>query len=267
MIPLHIDGVSISYEKRIAVHELGLDVGAGEWLSLIGPNGAGKTTLLRAIAGLLPHTGSITMDGAAVSAMPAKKLARTVAFVHQEPLMPAGMSVAHYVMLGRTPHIAYFSNEGISDRRVVASVLARLSLTSLAGRMLDQLSGGERQRVAIARALAQQAPVLLLDEPTRSLDIGAQQEVLELVDMMRTGDGLTVISAMHDLTLAGQYADRLALLSGGRLAALGPPGDVLTEETIGQHFKARIRIVRPSGSWPAVVPARSGNNSKNGERL
>jgi iron complex transport system ATP-binding protein len=266
VISVQFDGVSISYEKRTVVQDFGLDVDAGEWLSLIGPNGAGKTTLLRAVAAILPHTGSISLCGTRVSAMSAKKLARSVALVHQEPLMPAAMSVAHYVMLGRTPHIAYFNNESAADRCVVAGVLERLSLTALAGRMLDQLSGGERQRVAIARALAQQAPVLLLDEPTRSLDIGAQQEVLELVDTMRAGDGLTVITAMHDLTLAGQYADRLALLSAGRLAALGRPADVLSEDTIAQHYGARIRVIRTSGAWSAVVPVRPGRNGNNGER-
>jgi iron complex transport system ATP-binding protein len=248
--------VSVSYDARRVVHGLDLDAHDGEWLALIGPNGAGKTTVLRAIAGLVRHTGRAAIGDAPIATLGAKELARRVAFVHQDPLMPAGMTVAHYVMLGRTAHISYFGSEGSADRRVVTEVLDRLSLRPLAERLLDQLSGGERQRAAIARALAQQAPVLLLDEPTRSLDIGSQQEVLELVDTLRRDEGLTVIAAMHDLTLAGQYADRLALLVAGTLIAVGRPDEVLSEESIAAHYRADVRLVK-SAAGIAVVPVRS----------
>jgi iron complex transport system ATP-binding protein len=119
------------------------------------------------------------------------------------------------------------------------------------------LSGGERQRAAIARALAQQAPILLVDEPTSSLDVGRQQEVLELIDELRAEQGLTVIAAMHELTLAGQYADRLALLVGGKLVALGAPAEVLTEPAIATHYHAHVHVLSLNGSGRAVVPVRS----------
>ncbi|HEY3195109.1 MAG TPA: ABC transporter ATP-binding protein, partial [Candidatus Dormibacteraeota bacterium] len=153
--------------------------------------------------------------------------------------------------------LSYFGKEGRRDHSIVADILDRLSLQHLAARPLDHLSGGERQRAAIARALAQQAPILLIDEPTSSLDVGRQQEVLELIDALRTEQGLTVIAAMHELTLAGQYADRLALLVAGRLVSVGAPAEVLTEPAIADHYRAQVRVLEMNGAGRAVVPIRS----------
>src|SRR3712207_5983642 len=138
------------------------------------------------------------------------------------------MAVLDYVMLGRTPHISPLGRESAADLAVVDSVLRRLELLPFAGRMLSTLSGGERQRAFLARALAQEAPLLLLDEPTSALDIGHQQDVLELVDELRRDSALTVLATMHDLSVAGEYADRLVLMAGGRVVAAGPPREVLT---------------------------------------
>jgi len=249
-------GVSVAYEANVAVSGFDLAVAEGEWVSLIGPNGAGKTSILRALARLVAFSGEVRIGGTPVAALSGRELARRVAVVMQDPHMPSGMTVSQYVMLGRSPHLNYFGREGGHDREVVADILDRLSLLRLAARSLDQLSGGERQRTAIARALAQQAPVLLVDEPTTSLDVGRQQEVLELIDGLRAERGLTVIAAMHDLTLAGQYADRLALLVGGRLVIEGAPSEVLTEASIASHYGAQVRIFDMNGSGRAVVPIR-----------
>jgi iron complex transport system ATP-binding protein len=249
-------GVGIAYASEAVVSGLDLSIGSGEWLALIGPNGAGKTTILRAIARLVPYQGEILIGGQAVSGMGGAALARRVAMVMQQPHMPEGMSVSQYVLLGRSPHLSYFGKEGRSDQRVVAGILDRLDLGRLAVRPLDHLSGGERQRAAIARALAQQAPVLLVDEPTSSLDVGRQQEVLELIDGLRAEHGLTVIAAMHDLTLAGQYADRVALLVGGKLVAAGTPAEVLTEPAIADHYQAKVRVMQMNGAGRAVIPVR-----------
>jgi iron complex transport system ATP-binding protein len=248
--------VGIAYESEVVISELDLSVGSGEWLALIGPNGAGKTTILRAIARLVGYRGEIRIGGQEVTEMSGRELARRVAIVMQEPHMPEGMSVSQYVLLGRSPHLTYFGKEGGRDKQVVADILERLALERLAARPLDHLSGGERQRAAIARALAQQAPVLLVDEPTSSLDVGRQQEVLELIDGLREEHGLTVIAAMHDLTLAGQYADRLALLVAGRLVAAGTPAEVLTEPAIADHYRAQVRVLEMNGAGRAVVPVR-----------
>lgn len=249
--------VGVAYSGRRVVDGLDLVVPAGEWLALIGPNGAGKTTVLHAIAGQVPHFGRIELHGESVSSLHPRSLARRIAIVRQEPVMPVGMSVAQYVLLGRSAFISYFGKESATDRRVVAEALDRLALMDLAARPLETLSGGERQRAAIARALVQEARVLLVDEPTSALDVGRQQEVLDLIDAMRSHRDLTVVAAMHDLTLAGQYADRLALLNGGHLVGYGAPRDVLTEATIAGNYRARVRV-RPVGELVrAVVPDRT----------
>jgi iron complex transport system ATP-binding protein len=159
------------------------------------------------------------------------------------------------VLLGRTPYLTYFGSERRADHDAVDAALQQLDLLALQHRRLDTLSGGERQRATLARALAQDAPILLLDEPTAALDVGRQQQVLELVDELRAQRGLTVLSTMHDLTLAGQYADRLLLLDGGRLVAAGTARDVLTRPLISQHYGAEVALVDTETGF-VVVPVR-----------
>ncbi len=256
MSDVAVKNLSVMYDSALAVDALDLEVPEGQWISLIGPNGAGKTSVLRAIANLIPFTGEVRVGGRAVTQLGRRELARRVSMLVQEPEMPAGMTVAHYVLLGRSAHLGYLGRESEHDRRIVAETLQRLALDPLAARPVDHLSGGERQRAAIARALAQQSPVLLVDEPTTSLDVGRQQSVLELIDELRHDRSLTVISAMHDLTLAGQYAERLALMVGGRLVAVGTPAEILTESVIAEHYQARVAVLDMNGSGHAVVPVR-----------
>ena len=234
-----------------------LDVPAGTWLTVVGPNGAGKSTLLRALAGLVRADGSVELGGRATAGLRRREWARRVAFVPQDPVVPPGMSVAGYVLLGRTPHLGPLAREGATDLAVVARTLRQLDLTTLADRPLETLSGGERQRAIVARALAQEAPVLLLDEPTTALDVGPQQDVLELVDRLRREHELTVVSPMHDLTLAGQYADRLLLLDRGEVVVTGPPEAVLTQENLARFYGARVRVLVDGGAL-VVVPVRAG---------
>ena len=238
-----------------------LDVPAGSWLTVVGPNGAGKSTLLRALAGLVPASGSVELGGAPAAGLRRREWARRVALVPQDPVVPAGMSVAGYVLLGRTPHLGPFGREGAGDLAVVARTLEQLDLTDLADRPLETLSGGERQRAMVARALAQEAPVLLLDEPITALDVGHQQEVLELVDRLRREHGLTVVSTMHDLTLAGQYADGLLLLDHGEVVVSGPPEVVLTQENLARFYGARVRVLVDGGAL-VVVPVRATTGTR-----
>jgi iron complex transport system ATP-binding protein len=165
------------------------------------------------------------------------------------------MLVHEYVLLGRTPHIGVFSYEGRRDLEAARRALEQLDLVDFADRPLGTLSGGEAQRAVLARALAQEAPILLLDEPTASLDLGRQQQVLELVAGLRDQGELTVLCAMHDLTLAGQYADRLLLLSHGRLVAEGAPAAIATKELIATHYGADVRVLEEDGVV-AVIPVR-----------
>ena len=187
--------------------------------------------------------------------------AALVAYVPQAPLIPDDMTVSEYVLLGRSPYIGYFGSESAHDRTVVGDVLGRLRLEEFADRLLGELSGGERQRVVLARALAQQAPILLLDEPTSALDIGHQQQALELVTELRSQDDLTVISAMHDLTLAATYTDRLTMLHRGEVDAAGEATEVLTAERLGEVYNVCVTVeidTDPVGghSTVIVVPRR-----------
>lgn len=252
---IEITGVCVSYNGTRAVDELKLTVSDRAWVSLIGPNGSGKSTLLRAVAGIVGYSGGIALHGKDTKQLPRRELAKMIALVPQTPVIPPGMSVLDYVLMGRTPYIPYLGSESATDLQVTASVLEKLDLTGFAPRAIDSLSGGELQRVLFARALVQEAPFLLLDEPTTGLDVGHQQEVLELVDTLRRERGLTVLSAMHDLTVAGQFADELVLLDAGTIVASGPPASVLTEEIIRRHYRAAVKVLHDSGEV-IVIPVR-----------
>lgn len=249
---IHWEDVTVSYGPSRVLGPVTVRVATGEWVGVIGPNGAGKSSLLKAAVGLVDHTGSISI-GRGVS-----RPGLDIAWMPQRPGLPDEMGVADYVMLGRTPHLGYLGREGSADRTAVSDSMARLGLTPLASRRLDTLSGGEAQRVLFARALAQEAPVLLLDEPTASLDMGHAIDVLEVVDELREERHLTVVTAVHDLTLAGRFADRLVLLAHGSVAADDVPDRVLTESLLSEHYGSGIRVIsEPDG--PAVVPTRSSN--------
>jgi len=248
-------GVTVVLGQRSVVDRIDLEIPEGEWLALIGPNGAGKTTLLRAIARLVAYSGSISLEGQDARVLHRSEISRLVAVVPQDPTTPPWMTVAEYVLLGRTPHLGRLAKEGLRDQEIAASALRRLDLLGYGERRLGTLSGGERQRVVVARALAQEARIVLLDEPTAALDIGHQQQALELLDVLRGESALTLVAAMHDLTLAAQYADRMVLLDSGRVVADGSPRDVLTEALIGRHYEAAIQVVDVDGRI-AVVPSR-----------
>ena len=255
MSAIELESVTVVLGGHPVVDRIDATVAAGEWLALIGPNGAGKTTLLRAIGRLVPFSGAIALGGRSITDMRRAELSRLIAIVPQEPSTPPWMTVAEYVLLGRTPHLGPLAKEGRRDREAAARALARLDLRGYEERRLGTLSGGEKQRVVVARALAQEARIVLLDEPTAALDIGHQQQALELLDVLRGESGLTLVAAMHDLTLAAQYADRMILLDQGRVVADGAPGEVLTEQLIARHFDASIRVVDVQGGI-VVVPSR-----------
>ncbi len=245
----------MSVGRKVLLTDIDLHVERGEWVCVIGPNGAGKSTLLRYLAGIIDGPGELDFDGSPAASLSRSKRARMVALVPQTPIIPEGVSVTDYVLLGRAPHIGHLSVEGAADLRAVGDALAQLDLLGLVDRVVSTLSGGERQRVFLARALAQEAPVLLLDEPTTALDVGHQQQVLELIEILRRQRDLTVISTMHDLTLAGQYADQLILIDSGRIMLQGSANDVLTPENLSRFFRARVQIIDMDGR-PVVLPVR-----------
>jgi iron complex transport system ATP-binding protein len=247
--------VSVSYRSQLAVADVSFSIEPGSWTALIGPNGAGKSSLLRAVAGLTPHGGRVELIGVDAATVSSRERAKLLAFVAQTPLFPSGMTVAEYVLLGRTPHVRYFGSESRTDRRIASEALCALDLEALAERAITSLSGGERQRAVIARALAQEPRILLLDEPTTGLDLGRQQEVLEIVDGLRCSRGITVVAAMHDLTLAAQFAGRIILLADAHHVAAGMPRDVLQDRLLRRHFGQSVRVVEEAGAL-LVVPVR-----------
>ena len=253
-LALEVDDLSVELGKSPIVTGVRLEVLSGSWVCVIGPNGAGKTTLVHAMAGLLPRRGSVRLWGRPIEDLGRRERARLVAVVPQLPTIPVGVTVGQYVLLGRTPHLGLFAAEGRRDLDAVNAALERLDLGWAVTRRLETLSGGELRRVILARALAQEAPLLLLDEPTTGLDLGHQLRVLELVDELRRSDRLTVVSTMHDLTLAGRFAQRFALLSAGRLVAEGTRAEVLAPHVIAEHYGAAVRVIDDEVLGWAVVP-------------
>jgi cobalamin transport system ATP-binding protein len=258
---IYASEVTVELDARRIVDDVDITVGQGKWVTIIGPNGAGKTSLLRALAGILPASGRIDIFGAPVTRMSHRDRARVIAFVPQLPQVPLGMTVAHYVLLGRTAHLKPLARESTSDLDVVAKAMAQLDLTHLAERRLETLSGGEHQRAVLARSLAQEARLLLLDEPTTSLDVGHQQEILELIDTLRCRLGLTVLSTMHDLTLIAQYSDHFLLMSEGKVAISGPPVQVLTSAQLRHHYGASVDIIHHDGRL-IVAPRREARSEE-----
>ncbi len=254
---IRIERLTVRRGGRPVLDGLDLAVERGEWVCVIGPNGAGKSTLLTAVAGLVPFEGRVVLGDRDLRTLRRKARARLVALVPQQPATPRAMRVADYVLLGRAPHLGVLAAEGPRDVDVVRRVLSRLDLWWAAERRLGALSGGELQRVVLARALAQEAPVLLLDEPTTGLDLGHQQTALELLARLRDADGLTVVTAMHDLAIAGQFAERFVLLDAGVVVADGPGADVLREDLIQRHYGASVRVLEADDGGTIVVPARA----------
>ncbi len=253
-----------------AVDGVSLRVSAGRLTAVLGPNGSGKSTLLRLMLGTLaPQRGEALFRGRALSAWPRPALAREVGVVPQGEETVFPMSVRELVAMGRYPYLGAWRREGEADRRAIAAAMERCDVSALAARDATTLSGGERQRARVARALAQEPAALVLDEPTVALDVAHEMAIFELLrDLVRSG--ATILLVTHNLNLAARYADRLVVLSGGRVAAEGPPGEVLTAELVRRVYRWPVRIVPhpgpgPDAGAPQVVPLAGERCGKEGD--
>jgi iron complex transport system ATP-binding protein len=250
---LHAADVVVRFGDALIVDGATLDLRAGELTVLVGPNGAGKTTLMRALAGLIPAEGRIDIDGTPLSALTVRERARRIAYLPQGHVFHWPMPVAAVVALGRYAYADAFSTLSDADRHAVGKALAATGTQAFATRAVTTLSGGERARVALARALAGEAPILLADEPTVSLDPRHQLVVMELL-AHAAHDGGAVLTIGHDLSLAARFADRIIIMDRGRLVADGAPRDVLTAERIAAVFDVEAVITNDaSGAHPVLL--------------
>ena len=269
---IQAEGVHLSYGNRPVLAGMDLHVSPGEVVGLVGPNGSGKSTFLRIAAGTLsPQQGRVLLGGEDVADLKPKDRAKLVAVVQQSPAAPPGFTAMDVALMGRNPHLGLLQWESKSDYDKCRRVMELTETWEFADRQLSTLSGGELQRVFMARALAQETPALLLDEPTAHLDISYQTATLDIINRVRKQSDLTVIVAMHDLTLAAQYCDRIAVLYEGSVLACGEPSETLNEEVVSKAFGAPVYIIpHPATGTPVVLPmgqsvsvkeeARSGIN-------
>ncbi|MEG8034075.1 heme ABC transporter ATP-binding protein [Sphingomonas sp. LR61] len=250
-----VSGIGVVIDGRPLLADVDLTVRAGEVLALVGPNGAGKSTLLRAIAGDLAHSGTVAIDGVRTGGEAPLATARRRAVLEQDTAVAFGFRVGEVVRMGRAPWRG--TPRAVDDDTVVARVLDQVELADRIDQAFPSLSGGERARASFARVLAQSTPVLLLDEPTAALDLRHQEAVLAVARAHARAGGAVVV-VLHDLSLAGAYAERVAMLAGGRIVADGTPTDVLTADRIGTVYRHPVTVVPdPNTGTPVVVPSRT----------
>ncbi|GAA1545135.1 ABC transporter ATP-binding protein [Kribbella lupini] len=254
---MHVENLTLAYgADEPVVAGLSLEVPAGQMTAVVGPNGSGKSTLLRGMSRLLkPSRGRVLLDGKDIHELPARELARQLGVLPQGPVTPEGITAAELVSRGRHPHRGLFARLAPEDQQAIDAALDAVELAELRDRPVDQLSGGQRQRVWIAMVLAQGTQHLLLDEPTTYLDLAHAVDVMNVVHAAAHTSGRTVVTVLHDLTLAAQYADHLVVMGNGKIAAQGRPVDVLSEQLLADVFGLRATVVEVGGA-PVVVPDR-----------
>lgn len=252
---LKVQNLFVSYNDRLALQGVSFELPRGHMLGVIGPNGAGKTTLIRAISGVVPPVnGTLEVDGQNLAVLSSQQRARKMAVVPQARNLPPAFTAWEIVLLGRTPYLNWLGTLSERDETICRQAMERTSTLELAERHIGELSGGEQQRILLARALAQQAPLLLLDEPTTHLDLHYQYSLMDQVQTLVRQDGMTVLVALHDLNLAARYCDLLMLLVGGRLSIFGTPDEVLKADVLSPAFGLTLEVLRPEGNGTLVIP-------------
>lgn len=257
--PLAGVDLTLAYEARTVSENLHVQIPRGKITVIIGPNACGKSTLLRALSRLLvPEQGTVVLDGADIHNFNTKEVARRLGLLPQTSIAPFGICVADLVARGRFPHQKMLQQWSAQDERIVQEAMDSTGISDLAERAVDELSGGQRQRVWLALVLAQDPPIMLLDEPTTFLDVSHQLDVLDLCRSLNREGGRTIVLVLHDLNQAARYADHLIVMKDGRIAAVGDPADVVTEETLASVFGLRSMVIPdPVFQTPMVIPIES----------
>ena len=252
---VEIKSLSFSYNDNEILKNLSFSVSEGEFFIIIGPNGSGKTTLMKIIAGILkPKKGELRIFDRPLKDYTRKDLAKTIALVPQMALVDFPFTVTELVLMGRSPHLSMLGFEQEKDLEIAGNAMALTDIEHLAHRPLDRLSGGECQRVFIARAICQEPKIILLDEPTASLDLAHQVKVMDLMEKLKKEIGFTVIIVSHDVNLAAMYSDRLLLLKAGEIVGLGQPNSVLTFKALEEVYNCTLLVDQsPVGSFPRVT--------------
>lgn len=239
---IEIRNVNFSYGKRRILEDVSLSIPSSEFVAVIGPNGSGKTTLLQCLLGIRrADSGEVFIQGLPIKTLSRKALAQKLAFLPQDTSTEFAFTVREVVAMGRYPYLSRFQTASANDARIIEKALSITDTSHLAHQSITELSGGERQRTFLARSIAQETPLLLLDEPTANLDMSHQVEMLELAKHL-VSQNRTVIAAIHDLSLASRYADRVILLYQGRAVSDGPPQAVITERNLEQYFHIRTMV-------------------------
>lgn len=261
---LEVENVHFAFGDKPTLKDINLRVPNGEILGIVGPNGAGKSTLLRIINGILtPDTGAVRWNGVDLGQLPAKDRARLVAMVSQQTTIPDGIKVLDLVAMGRTPYLSLLGKESERDIEAVVQAMKDTDIYTMRDVSVGKLSGGERQRVLLALALAQGSSLLLLDEPTASLDIAYETALLDTVKLLQQGSDGVVIMSVHDLTLAARYCTYVAMMKGGSVTAYGHPLEVLTVENISHVYETNVELFHhPTSGLPVVVPVSNTETVK-----
>jgi iron complex transport system ATP-binding protein len=254
--PLRAQDVTLAYDGHVVARDLTVSIPEGGFTAIVGPNACGKSTLLRALVRMLkPRTGSVLLDGAEITSLPTKQVARRLGLLPQSSTAPDGITVADLVARGRHPYQRLLRQWSREDERAVRDAMAQTAVETLADRLVDELSGGQRQRVWLAMTLAQSTPLLLLDEPTTFLDIAHQMEVLDLCAELHE-QGRTLVAVLHDLNHACRYATHLIAMREGAVVAQGDPSEIVDADLVEDVFGLRCMVVPcPASGAPMVVPA------------
>ena len=252
---ISLEKACFRYGERVVLHDITLNTRPGEFLAVIGPNGSGKSTLLKGMCRLLrPYSGAVLLDGQSLGSCSRTHIALNIALMPQGAFLPELFTAMEIVLMGRTPHLGLLRYEGSSDILAAANAMEATETGRLAGRRVNQLSGGERQRVLIARSLAQEAGILLLDEPTANLDINYQAGILDFLKKLCVEKGLTIVAALHDINLASQYGDRIIVLKDGAIYKEGRPQEVIDTPTLREAFGLDVTIFNhPVNGLPTAL--------------